>query len=65
MTLLWTSAALIPEFDPIERVWKLTLSRCLHNGCFSNRDKVIAAVEAEFGHFTVDNDTLRRVRGIT
>ncbi|MFQ5928042.1 MAG: IS630 family transposase, partial [Terriglobia bacterium] len=37
-----------PELNPIERVWKLTRRRCLHNRYFPRLDAVIAAVEAEF-----------------
>ncbi|MBK5291584.1 MAG: transposase [Acidobacteriia bacterium] len=29
--------------NPIERVWKLTRRRCLHNRCFPDLDNVIAA----------------------
>jgi transposase len=36
-----------PELNPIERVWKLTRRRCLHNRYFSQLDEVITAVEAE------------------
>src|SRR6266853_2130777 len=32
-----------PELNPIERVWKLTRRRCLHNRYFSDLDKVIDA----------------------
>ena len=54
-----------PELNPIERVWKLTRRRCLHNRYFPDLDKVIAAVEAEFDLWTIRNDTLRRLCAIT
>ena len=50
-----------PELNPIERIWKLTRRRCLHNRYFSNLDKVIAAVEAEFNQWLSRNETLRRL----
>jgi transposase len=53
-----------PELNPIERVWKLTRRRCLHNRYFSKLDEVIAAVEAEFVHWTKRNETLRRLCAI-
>lgn len=54
-----------PELNPIERVWKLTRRRCLHNRYFPQLDHVIAAVEAEFDQWAVRNDTLRRLCAIT
>lgn len=54
-----------PELNPIERVWKLTRRRCLHNRYFPDLDKVIAAVEAEFDQWTIRNETLRRLCAIT
>ena len=54
-----------PELNPIERVWKLTRRRCLHNRYFSRLDAVTAAVEAEFAAWGRSNDTLRRLCAIT
>lgn len=54
-----------PELNPIERVWKLTRRRCLHNRYFPQLDDVIAAVEAEFAQWTGRNETLRRLCAIT
>jgi len=54
-----------PELNPIERVWKLTRRRCLHNRYFSDLDKVIDAVEETFDPWTVRNETLRRLCAIT
>jgi transposase len=54
-----------PELNPIERVWKLTRRRCLHNRYFSKLAEVIDAVEAEFGQWTGRNETLRRLCAIT
>jgi transposase len=53
-----------PELNPIERVWKLTRRRCLHNRYFPDLDNVIAAVETEFGQWTARNETLRRLCAI-
>jgi len=37
-----------PDLNPIERVWKLTRRRCLHNRYFPTLEEVIDAVEAVF-----------------
>ncbi len=54
-----------PELNPIERIWKLTRRRCLHNRYFPQLDAVIAAVEAEFDGWAGRNETLRRLCAIT
>ena len=54
-----------PELNPIERVWKLTRRRCLHNRYFENLRDIITAVEAEFANWTTRNDVLRRLCAIT
>jgi transposase len=54
-----------PELNPVERVWKLTRRRCLHNRYFPRLDEVILAVEAEFANWTKSNNTLRRLCAIT
>lgn len=54
-----------PDLNPIERVWKLTRRRCIHNRYFPVLDDVIVAVEAEFALWTRGNDTLRRLCAIT
>ena len=54
-----------PELNPIERVWKLTRRRCLHNQYFPRLDDVITAVEAEFDQWARGNETLRRLCAIT
>lgn len=48
-----------PELNPIERVWKLTRRRCLHNRYFPQLEEVILAVETEFANWTVPNNTWR------
>ena len=50
-----------PELNPIERVWKLTRRRCIHNRYFATLEEVIAAVEAEFAAWGQPNDMLRRL----
>jgi transposase len=54
-----------PELNPIERVWKLTRRRCLHNRYFSQLGQVTAAVEAEFATWAKRNNTLRRLCALT
>jgi len=54
-----------PELNPIERVWKLTRRRCLHNRYFAHLDDVIQAVESEFAAWIKPNNTLRRLCAIT
>ena len=54
-----------PELNPIERVWKLTRRRCLHNRYFSQLEEVITAVEQEFKQWTCRNETLRQLCAIT
>ena len=53
-----------PERNPIERVWKLTRRRCLHNRYFAKLEEVVAAVEAEFGSWARRNEILRRLCAI-
>jgi transposase len=53
-----------PKLNPIERAWKLTRRRCLHNRYFAQLDDVIAAVEQESGGWTTRNETLRRLCAI-
>ena len=53
-----------PELNPIERVWKLTRRRCVHNRYFPTLDEVIDAVESEFTLWARGNDTLRRLCAI-
>jgi hypothetical protein len=54
-----------PELNPVERVWKLTRRKRLHNCYFSTLDEVIAAVEEQFNFWTSPNETLRRLCAIT
>ncbi len=53
-----------PELNPIERVWKLTRRRCIHNRYFATLEEVTAAVEAEFAAWGQPNDMLRRLCAI-
>lgn len=54
-----------PELNPIERVWKLTRRRCLHNRYFPQLEEVILAVETEFANWIKPNHTLRRLCALT
>jgi transposase len=53
-----------PELNPIERVWKFTRRRCLHNRYFANLRDIIEAVETEFANWTTRNEVLRRLCAI-
>lgn len=54
-----------PELNPIERVWKLTRRKRLHNHYFATLDEVISSVEAQFRRWTSPNATLRRLCALT
>jgi transposase len=54
-----------PELNPIERVWKFTRRRCLHNRYFENLKDIIRAVEDEFVNWATANSVLRRLCAIT
>ena len=53
-----------PELNPIERVWKLTRRRCLHNRYFPLLSELIGDVEDQFQLWRHGNDTLRRLCAI-
>jgi len=53
-----------PELNPIERVWKLTRRRCLHNRYFPTLQEVVDAVETLFAGWASRNETLRRLCAI-
>jgi transposase len=53
-----------PELNPIERVWKFTRRRCLHNRYFPQLDRVVDAVEAEFAGWHRGSEALRRLCAI-
>ncbi|MGH9918866.1 MAG: transposase [Nitrososphaerales archaeon] len=57
--------AATPELNPIERVWKLTRRRCLHNRYFPSLENVTQAVEGTFEDWCKGNETLRRLCAIT
>jgi transposase len=54
-----------PQLNPIERVWKPTRRRCLHNRYFSQLDAVTDAVECLFADWSSGNHTLRRLCAIS
>src|SRR6266852_9282182 len=54
-----------PELNPIERVWKLTRRRCLHNRYFENLKDIISAVEMEFANWTTRNAQPFRIPNAT
>ena len=53
-----------PELNPIERVWKLTRRRCLHNRYFPDLSDVVAAVTPTFRSWSHSNATLARLCSI-
>jgi len=53
-----------PELNPIERVWKLTRRKCLHNQYFSRLDQVTESVENQFQLWSKDNFTVRQLCAI-
>ena len=54
-----------PELNPIERVWKLTRRKCIHNEYFSNLQNLIETVELQFQFWSEPNFTLRQLCAIT
>jgi transposase len=54
-----------PELNPIERVWKFTRRRCLHNHYFPQLERVIEAVEMEFATWARHSESLRRLCAIS
>ncbi len=53
-----------PQLNPIERVWKLTRRRRLHNWYFPTLDSITEAVESTFDEWHALNETLRRLCAI-
>jgi transposase len=54
-----------PELNPIERVWKLTRRKCLHNVHFEELSQVTDAVENQFVIWSKPNQPLRQLCVIT
>ena len=54
-----------PELNPIERVWKLTRRKCLHNLHFEELSQVTDAVESQFAIWSKPNQPLRQLCAIT
>jgi transposase len=53
-----------PELNPIERVWKLTRRKRLHNRHFAKLEILIEAVEEQFNQWSAPNQTLRKLCAI-
>jgi len=53
-----------PELNPVERVWKLTRRRCLHNQYFPGLSDVVSAVTPTFQSWSRPNSTLSRLCSI-
>lgn len=54
-----------PELNPIERLWKLTRRKCLHNVHFEELSELTNVVESQFNMWTVPNQPLRQLCAIT
>lgn len=54
-----------PEFNTIERVWKLTRRTATHNRYFGSLDEVAESVETTFHLWSHPNETLRRLCACT
>jgi len=54
-----------PELNPIERVWKLTRRKCLHNVHFQQLSELTDAVETQFSLWRNPNQPLRLLCAIT
>jgi transposase len=53
-----------PELNPIERVWKLTRRKCLHNEYFGDLENLMDTVELQFQMWSEPNQTLRQLCAI-
>jgi len=53
-----------PDLNPVERVWKLTRRRAVHNRYFPTLGSIAEAVESTFDGWTDPNETLRRLCAI-
>ena len=49
------------ELNPIERVWKFTRRRCVHNRYFPQLERVIETMEREFAARARHSESLRRL----
>ena len=54
-----------PELNPIERVWKLTRRKCIHNEYFPELKYLIDIVELQFQLWSEPNYTLHQLCAIT
>ncbi len=54
-----------PELNPIERVWKLTRRKRIHNRHFVKLEHLIDEVEKQFNEWSTPNQTLRRLCATT
>jgi len=54
-----------PDYNHIERVWKLTRRLCTHNRFFPNLEELIEAVFTQFKLWSQGSETLRRLCAFT
>jgi len=53
-----------PELNPIERVWKLTKRKSIHNRYFPTIEDIVRSVETIFNEWRNQNETLRKLYAI-
>ena len=54
-----------PQFNPIERVWKLLRKLWLHNRYFPTLDDLVVPVDLQFAAWARPNSVLRRLCALT
>jgi len=54
-----------PEYNTVERVWKVTRRTAIHNQYFASLHEVAESVEETFRHWSRPNGTLRRLCACT
>jgi len=53
-----------PDLNHIERVWKLTRRKCLHNRYFPSLNEMVQILESQFHQWKVPNQTLHQLCAI-
>ena len=54
-----------PDFNHIERIWKLTRKLCTHNRYFPSIEDLVETVFTQFEYWSKDNHTLTKLCAIT
>jgi len=50
-----------PELNPIERVWKRTRRKCVHNVYFPKLQALVERVDQQFAQWSIPNEELSRL----